>query len=655
MNDRSEGVEKADDAEPGTPEPSAGWLSPVQRAGQSVFLAMDRLGNAVFGERFNPLYYLGAISFWMFWLVVGSGLYVYAFYETGVDKTYASVQAITHGQWYAGGILRSVHRYASDAMVFTMGLHLARHFCFDRYRGFRAFSWLSGVVVLWLVYVSGVNGFMLPWDQTAQFVVVATTEWLDALPVFRGVLIRNFISPAAITDRLFSLLSFLHVGIPLVLLGALWIHTQRVPRASVNPPRPLAIGSVVMLLVLSVLQPVTSLGPADFGSMPRSLPLDWFYLPVYPLIYRWDPLWLWVVCGGLTLLFLLLPWLPPRRQGGQSATLTVHPGRQTARLRPDETLLDGGLREGIALPFECRAGGCGVCKATVIGGEVRMLRYQTSALSDAERAAGRVLLCCACAVGDVEIELEEGAARRGVDLWQGEVVVGAMAPLAPDVMALSLQLPEGQRIAHEAGQYLNVVLEDGERRAYSFTTPSGEASRIELHVRRVPGGRFTTRVFESMRVGDRLTIEGPLGSFVLHEPDDKPAIFVAGATGFAPVKSLLEQAFLLGIRRPLYLYWGVRRPHDLYLGELASQWAREHPNFRFVPVISDPQPEDVWNGRTGLVHEAILHDFPDLSGFAVYACGSLRMVETARPAMIAQGLDEGACYSDAFVPARPVG
>jgi len=158
-------------------------------------------------------------------------------------------------------------------------------------------------------------------------------------------------------------------------------------------------------------------------------------------------------------------------------------------------------------------------------------------------------------------------------------------------------------------------------------------------------------VFESMKPGDEIEFEGPIGSFVLHEPSDKPLIFVAGATGFAPVKSLLEQAFGLGIERPLYLYWGVRQRRDLYLMELPQRWAREHPNFRFVPVLSEPEAGEPWDGRTGLVHEAILADFPDLSGFSVYACGSVRMVEAARPAFVAQGLSEEACYSDAFMPA----
>ena len=629
-------------------------LKTVQGVLQWFFLRMEAVGNRMFGDRLNPMYYLGATSYWMFWIVVASGLYVYAFYETGVDKTYASMESITHGQWWAGGIMRSVHRYASDAMVLTMLLHLIRHFAFDRYRGFRAFSWVTGVIVLWLVYASGVNGFMLPWDTLAQFVVIGTTEWLDSLPVFRGILTRNFITPEAITDRLFSLLSFLHIGIPLVVLLALWIHTQRVPRAAQMPPRPLAYGLVAMLLVLALVKPIVSQAPADFGTVPTTLDFDWFYLTVFPLIYSWDPLKLWIACAGITLIALALPWLPPARTGkGQIYQMTAHPGRQSAPVRPGETLLDAGLRAGIALPFECRSGGCGLCKATMIGGQVEMSGYQPSALSDDERSAGRVLLCCTRALSDVEFEYEEDAAARGTQVATYEARIERLDRLAHDVMLLALRLPEGRKIDFEAGQYLNIVLEDGARRSYSFTTRSGATDLIELHVRLMPGGRFTTRVFESMKVGDSIAFEGPVGSFVLHEPSDKPLIFVAGATGFAPVKSLLEQAFQLGIERPLYLYWGVRRARDLYLTELPRQWAREHPNFHFVPVLSEPESEDRWDGRIGLVHEAILADFPDLSGFSVYACGSVRMVEAARPAFVAQGLREDACFSDAFTAPAP--
>ncbi|MBK9245512.1 MAG: cytochrome b N-terminal domain-containing protein [Burkholderiales bacterium] len=625
-------------------------LKLIHAAGRHAFLALDRAFNRAFGDALNPLYYLGAISYFMFWVVVVSGFYVYIFYDTGVDTTFASVERLTNAQWFAGGVMRSLHRYASDAMVLTMLLHLARHFFFDRYRGFRAFSWITGVILIWLVYVSGVNGYMLPWDQLAQYVVVTTAEWFDVLPAFRGTMVRNFTLPEAITDRLFSLLSFLHIGIPLAVLAGLWVHTQRVPRARTMPPRRFSIGLLAMLVALSLVKPAVSQGPADFSRIQQVLAIDWFYLPVYPLVTEGHAALLWWAVGGVTLLFLLLPWLPPARVGKHGWTMDVHPGNRRVPVRAGETLLDAGLRAGVPMPFECRSGGCGVCRATVVNGTIDPGPYQPSALPEEARARGEVLLCCACALSDVEVELEAGAALRERAVPLFDATVSRLDKLAYDVMLVELTLDEGQSITYEAGQYINVLLDDGARRSYSFTEPSATTGRIPLHVRLVPGGRFSTRVFEAMRVGDRLRIEGPLGEFILHEPTDKPLIFVAGATGFAPVKSLLEQAFRLGIARPLHLYWGVRQRRDLYLAELPERWAREHANFRFVPVLSDARPEDDWQGRTGLVHQAILADFPNLSGCAIYACGSVQMIQTAKPAFVAQGLAEDFCFSDAFTP-----
>jgi NAD(P)H-flavin reductase len=627
-------------------------LRTLHRAGRAFFLRVDALFLRVFGEALNPLYHLGAISYFMFWIVVASGLYVYAFYETGVDTTYASVEHLTHGQWFAGGVMRSLHRYASDAMVLTMLLHLLRHFVFDRYRSFRAFSWITGVVVLWLVYISGVNGYMLPWDRLAQYTVEATAEWLDAVPVFRGRVIRNFILPGAINDRFFSLLQFLHIGIPLAVLAALWVHTQRVPRARTLPPRPLAAGLLALLLVLAALEPAQSQGKADFATASFTLSLDWFYLSVLPLATRGAGLVLWFAVGAGTLLLFLLPWLPPAGRGRLHWQMTLHPGRHAVPVRAGETLLDAALRARVAVPFDCRNGGCGACRATVLAGEVDAGVYQESALDAAARARGEVLLCCACARSDLDVEIEAGAALREGPVPVFEARVDEIELVAHDVMRLALRLAGGQAIRFEAGQYINVLLEDGARRSYSFTTASGETDLIELHIRRIAGGRFTTQVFETMRRGDVVRFEGPLGQFVLREPSDRPLVFVAGSTGFAPVKSLLQQAFRMGLARPLYFYWGVRRPRDFYSLDALERWAREHANFKFVPVVSDALPDDHWQGRTGLVHEAILEDFADLSGYSVYACGSLSMVQAARPALFAQGLHEDRCFSDALVAAQ---
>ena len=625
----------------------------IQRGLRWLFMRVEAVFNAAFGDRLNPLYHLGAISFFLFWIIAGTGLYLFAFFETGVGDAYASVEALTHRQWFAGGIVRSVHRYASDAFVLTMLLHMLRHYAFDRLRGFRWFSWLTGVALIWLVYVSGINGYMLPWDRLAQYVITASFEWLDWLPMFGGALMRNFIYPASVSDRFFSLLVFIHIGVPLLTLLLMWVHVQRVPKARTSPPRPIAVSLVATLLVLSLAAPALSQGgAADLGRAASTLAYDWFYLALLPLTTAW-PLWqVWALVGAGTLFLAVLPWVPPRRARQGEFALEVHPAGESRvmplAVRSGETILEAGLREGLALAYECRNGGCGLCRCTVLQGEVDQGPYQRSALPDAERARGAALMCCATPLSDLAIEVELTAAAP--QLKRRSARVERIERLAPEMIRLVLALPAGERIVYRAGQYINIILDDGQRRAFSFANaPEAGQREIELHVRLIPGGRFTTHVFEQMKVGDALAFEGPLGDFWLRD-SARPILFVAGATGFAPVKSILEEAFRRGVRRPMWLYWGVRRRADLYLLGLAEQWQREHANFHLVPVLSHAAPEDAWAGRTGLVHEAMLADFPDLSGHEVYVCGSVKMVEAAVPAFIAQGLAEEVCFSDAFVP-----
>jgi NAD(P)H-flavin reductase/quinol-cytochrome oxidoreductase complex cytochrome b subunit len=629
-------------------------LKVLHRAGQALFLAVERRFNAMFGDALNPFYHLGAIAYFLLWIAVGSGLYLYIFFSTGVAEAYQSVEQLTHNQWWLGGIMRSLHRYASDAMVLAMALHLVRHFVFDHYRSFRWFSWVSGVTVLWLVYVSGINGYMLPWDSTAQFVTQATAEWLDALPVFKGVLIRNFITPESVNDRLFSLLSFLHIGFPLAVLAILWIHTHRVPGSATSPPRPIAIGLTLGLVALSLVKPALSGPPADLAASPTTVPFDWFYLPVYPLIYSLGPGVTWAIVGGLTLVMLVLPWLPPKRAGA-AHHMMLRPDNRIVPVRGGETILDAALREGVPFPYECRNGGCGKCKCTILAGSVEQGPHQESSLSAAERSAGVVLACSATPTSDAEIEYQPTAMPGGIRTREYVAQVASLHRAAPGVMVVHLAVEGDDPLRYYAGQYLNVLLPDGAKRSFSFATAPQEGRTIELQIRHIPGGRFTTHVFESMKVGDRIRFEGPLGSFFLREDTDKPIIFVAGATGFAPVKSMVEHAFAKGMKRSIVLYWGTRALDDMYARTLCEQWAREHPNFRFVPVLSDPKPEDRWTGRTGLVHEAILEDYPSLAGHQVYACGSLAMVEAAHPAFIARGLTQDDCFSDAFrlAPHRP--
>ena len=625
-------------------------IKAVQRLLRWCFMRIEALFNRAFGDRINPFYQLGAIGFFLFWLVAGSGLYLYAFFDTSVTGAYTSVEALTHGQWYFGGILRSVHRYASDALVLVMFIHMLRHFAFDHLRGYRWFAWVTGVGLIWFMYICGINGYMLPWDRLAQFVTVASFEWLDWLPGMGGSLVRNFMYADSVDDRFFSLLAFVHIGAPLLTLLLMWVHIQRVPKASTTPPRAIAIGICLMLVVLSLLKPALSQGgPADLGTAVAEIGLDWFYLGLLPLIYRM-PMWqVWALAAAVTVLLAALPWVPLRRKDARGELrIEMHPGGHQVSARPGETLLDAGLRAGLVLPYDCRNGGCGVCVCTVLQGQVDQGAYQPAVLTAAMRARGKALMCCATALDEVALEVDVHSLEPGMatPVLSAEARVAGLQLLSEDVMQVLLTLPGGERLDFIAGQYLNIVLEDGQRRAFSFASPPHRGMPIELHIKLVPDGRFTPRVFNSLKVGDTLRIEGPFGRFTLSE-SDKPIILIATTVGFAPVKSILEDAFHRGIKRPMQLYWGARHRRDLYQLELAEGWARDYPNFRLEAVLSGA-PDGSWAGRSGRASAAILEDHPDLSGHEVYACGSVRMVEDVVPTFLARGLSENACFSDAF-------
>ena len=300
------------------------------------------------------------------------------------------------------------------------------------------------------------------------------------------------------------------------------------------------------------------------------------------------------------------------------------------------------------MPFDCRSGGCGECKGDLLNGEVRMRPFQESALTRAEQAAGKVLFCCAEPTSDLEIAYVPVPGARPAPLRQYGARVTALERLAPDVMKVMLRVEDGGKLRWHAGQYIDVLVEGGQKRSFSFATGPHVRGTSEVHIPRRPGGLYTTRVFETMKAGDFLRFEGPLGAFHLREAGAKPIIFVAGSTGFAPVKSMVEYAFHAGLRRPMYLYWGVKSVGDFYMKELPERWAREHANFKFVPVLSEPAPGDHWTGRMGTVHEAILHDFPVMTDCEVYACGSVAMVESAHAAFLQKGMTGDRCFSDAF-------
>jgi ferredoxin/coenzyme F420-reducing hydrogenase delta subunit len=278
------------------------------------FEYVERGADHVFGPRLNPLAQLGALGFFLFWIVAVSGIYLFIFFDTGVVDAYESVESITHAQWFAGGIMRSFHRYASDLMVVILVLHPLREFAYDRYRGVRWFSWITGIPIVWLLYASGITGYWLVWDKLAQYVAIASSELLDWLPIFGEPIARNFLTPGSLNDRFFTLLVFMHIAVPLFLLFVMWIHILRISQPKMNPPRTLAAVVLAALVAVSVWKPALSQGPADLGKVPTDVGLDWFYLPLYPLADLWSRGAVWALLGGFTLMLAVMPWLPPFRK-----------------------------------------------------------------------------------------------------------------------------------------------------------------------------------------------------------------------------------------------------------------------------------------------------------------------------------------------------
>ena len=287
---------------------------PTESYACRALLSLEGTLNKIFGNDLNPFYYLGALGFYFFWVVVVSGAYIYAFYKTGIQLSFPSVEYLTHEQWYLGGVMRSLHRYASDALVVVMVLHLLREFILGRYRGARWFAWLTGVLLMWLIFAAGINGYWMVWDKLAQYSVVATMEWFDWLPIFSEPMSQSFISQEVLNDRFFSLISFAHVTVPLVILFALWIHIMRISKPVVNPRRALALGMLLALLILALVKPVLSQGPADMGIEPGKVEIDWFYLYIFPLLDVWPAGQVWALVIGVSVLLGVLPWLPSRHK-----------------------------------------------------------------------------------------------------------------------------------------------------------------------------------------------------------------------------------------------------------------------------------------------------------------------------------------------------
>lgn len=271
--------------------------------------------DSVFGACQNPFHFLGALTIFFFWVMLVTGLYLFVFFEFNIYGAYHSIERLTHEQWYLGGVMRSLHRYAADAAVVTMLLHLVREFVLGRYTGFRWYSWFSGVPLLWFVTLMGITGHWLLWDQMSQYIAIASAELMDWLPFFGQAMARNFLTDETLSDRFFTLMAFLHmVGIPLMLLFGIWFHVLRISGPEVNPPRQLVLGTLTALLLLSLYKPAVSQEFADLGIVPGRLDIDWFYLAIYPVLDMTAPGFVWILLAGVTLLLAILPWMTRSRR-----------------------------------------------------------------------------------------------------------------------------------------------------------------------------------------------------------------------------------------------------------------------------------------------------------------------------------------------------
>ena len=288
------------------------------------FNQLDKLFSAFFTPQWNPMYQLGALSFFYYWIVAITGVYLFIFFETSISGAYSSIERITVDQWYLGGVMRSFHRYASAAMGVCVTLHLVREYAMDRYSGPRWFSWVSGIPLLWLLFASAIGGYWLVWDQLAQYIAILTAEWFDWLPMMVDPMASNFLNESTLSDRFFSLLVFLHIGIPLALLLGMFIHIKRVTAPRSNPSRGLAIGTLLAMLVISLWRPALSQAPANLDVAVTQVGLDWVFLNPYPLINSWGPGQTWALLVGLSFILTLVPWLPSKRPA-QTPVAVVDP------------------------------------------------------------------------------------------------------------------------------------------------------------------------------------------------------------------------------------------------------------------------------------------------------------------------------------------
>ena len=385
-------------------------LQSARKAGRWLFNRCEGLLGRGFGASLNPMLRLGALTIFFCWIVLVSGIWLLIFFHTSVNGAYESVEYLTHDQWYLGGVMRSLHRYASDAAIVTLTLHIVKEFSFDRYRGKRWFSWITGIPLLWIILPLGITGYWLVWDKLAQYVALTSAEMLDALPIFTDSMARNFLSAESLSDRFFTLMAFLHlIGLPLFLVFGIWLHVFRISGPRINPPRKLMAGTLVSLCLLSLAYPALSQGKADLALVPQSLSLDWYYLLVYPLMKSWSPGSVWLLLLGFSLLLLVAPWLPPAAKPGVARVDLENCngcmrcvddcpyGAVMMQARTDGTAYE---QEAIVDPALCVS--CGICvgacptatpfrKASALSPGIDLPDLNAALLRDQIEAAGRTL------------------------------------------------------------------------------------------------------------------------------------------------------------------------------------------------------------------------------------------------------------------------